>query len=461
VERGSGGEGPARPLALCLLLALAPLPSFAAGRTFEDCAAVAVRDSGLVAEASAKVAEWQARLKEVEAVFYPKLTAIAYASPLFGYRRSAFDDRFVLQPGADYREWDRWGPFLRFEGLLVQPIYTFGQAAAGKRAAAERLEVEKARLAQARSAVALEVAQYLYLHLYVRSLGPTLEFARKTLDEAEATAKEMYEKADGKVTNVDLMKLRYAATELEKYRLQARIGLPLSLAALRHTMGLPESEPLELADQVLPAASDEPLAPLAELVRTAWEKRPEASQLRHGRIAALSLEEAERLAMWPVLAVAGQFVAAWSPVRPDDPNPFDSDPYNDVSGGLALAMKWDLDPAKASAKAAQAHAVAEQVKALEKFASTGIPLEVRKARDDLDQARQTAALSEEGAVATRKWLVFAAAAYASGTGETRDVLEGLAAFVGARKAQYDGLLAVHLARARLAWATGTLLKDEE
>jgi outer membrane protein TolC len=441
------------------LAALCALPGGvrAEPRTFEECVALAVKGSGTVAEAAGKVDEWRARLQEVESVWLPKITAVGYVAPLFGYDPNAFDASFSLKPGASYRQWDRWGPYVRLDALLVQPIYTFGQAIAGRKAAEERLAVEQARLDQARNGVALEVAQYYYLHLWIKSLTPTLAFAGKTLGEAEATAKEMYDAGDGKVTNVDLMKLRYAATELEKYRVQAEIGLPLSLQALRHTLGLPADSEVVPAEDVLPPLPAKELPALAELVKAAWERRPEAAQLRHGRAAAASLEEVERLAMAPVVAVAGQFSASWTPVRPDPTNPFLYDPYNDVSGGVALAMKWDFDPAKSAAKAAGARALEEQVDGLARFADTGIPLEVRKARDDVDQARRVAALSEEGAVATRKWLVFAAAAYASGTGETRDVLEGLAAFVGARKNQFDGLLAAHLAQAKLAWATGAIV----
>jgi outer membrane protein TolC len=429
------------------------LASAGPGRTVEECVEIAVRDSGQVAEAEGKVAEWRGRLAEVESIFYPKIIAFAFAAPTYGIQGSALDPDEKAK-----RDYDRWGPLLHFEGLLAQPIYTFGQAAAGKRAAKERLAVEKARLDQARNAVALEVYRYYFLHLYVKGLQPTLAFARKILDEAESTAKELYDQASGKVTNVDLMKLRYASTELEKYRVQAEIGLPLSLAALKHTMGLPESEPLELADSALPGLPGEEPPSMGELVRVAWEKRPEVSQLKHGREAALSLEQAERLAFWPVVLAAGQLTVGWSPVRTDQKNPFLFDPWNDVSGGVALALKWDFDPAKVKARGDTAHAMVEQVDGLAKFASTGIAVEVRKARDDFLQARRMAALSDEGSVAARKWMVFAGTAYASGTGETRDVLEGVATFVGARRNYFDGLLAAHMARAQLAWATGDLVR---
>jgi hypothetical protein len=53
-----------------------------------------------------------------------------------------------------------------------------------------------------------------------------------------------------------------------------------------------------------------------------------------------------------------------------------------VFGGIALGILFDIDPWKASARAAQARGLQTQVEGLEKFAGTGIPMEVRKAHDD-------------------------------------------------------------------------------
>jgi outer membrane protein TolC len=435
--------------ALILSAVLAAASPPAARRTVGDCVAIAIRGSGQVAEAQGKVSEWKARLAEVESTFYPKITALAYAAPSYGVTGTA------LTPEVK-NDWGRWGPILHFEGLLAQPIYTFGRVAAGEEAARERVAVEKARLDQTRNAVALEVHRYYFLHLFVKSVGPALKFAGKILDEAQTKAKQYYEEGTGKVTNVDVNKLHYAATELEKFRVQIEIGLPLSLAALKHTMALPESEPLELADDLLPALEPTEPPPAEELIKLAWEKRPELSQLRHGQKAALALGLSERKANWPVLLLAGQLTAAWCPVRTSATNPYWYDPYNTFTGDVALALRWEFDPAKAKARSDAAQALSEQVDGLEKFASTGIPLEVRKAHDDLVQARRLAALSEEGSTAARKWMTFAAVAFASGTGETRDVLEGIAAYVSSRRAYYDALMTAHLARAQVDWAVGTV-----
>ncbi len=438
-------------LALALTAAAPPPAVEARPLTVDDCVAMAIRDSGQVMEAEAKVAEWKARLAEVESIFYPKLSAIAFAAPMFTVRGNALTTEVERR----WRSPGDWGPYLRLEALLAQPVYTFGRAAAGEKAAQERLAVEQARLAAARNAVALEARKFYYLHLYAKSLRPGLNAARKMLDSALEKASALYETASGKVTNVDLMKLTYASSELDKYLIQAEVGEGLALAALKHTMGAAEAAPLLLADDSLPGAGDEP-PELDALLRIALEKRPEFAQIKHGKQAALALEKAERRANFPVVAIAGQFQASWTPTRDDTNNPYHVDPYNDLFGGVALALQFDLDPALAKAKGDGARAMGEQVAGLEKLATTGIPLEVRKAREDEMQARRMLELSQKGSVATRKWMIFAGAAYSSGTGETKDLLEGVAAHMQAKKGYYDSLLAVHTARAELLRATGEI-----
>jgi len=413
----------------------------------DQCAALAVEASGLVREADAKVQEWKGRLAEVESVFYPKLWGLGFVAPMFRVRGSP------IAPDVE-RDYGQWGPYLHLEATLAQPLYTFGRAAAGEKAAEERIAVERARARQVRNTVALEARRMYFMHLYARSMIPILDSARKTLDDALATARREYEAGTGKISRADLSRLEYGSAELDKQRVRARIGAELSLAALKHTMGLPQEAQLELADERLPQPPEAPLPPLAELLQAAASGRPEWAQIEHGKQAAISLEQAERLANAPVLFAAGQVNADWTAMRPDAKNPYAWDPYNRLNAGVALGLQFDLDPAKANAKAHQAEALGQQVEGLERFASTGIPLEVRKARDEAEQAQQFYELATAGSKAARKWMVFAAAAWSTGTGDAADVLEGLAAWVQSKNGEMESLRDLHIARASLLYVTG-------
>ncbi|MDH5547547.1 MAG: TolC family protein [Gammaproteobacteria bacterium] len=418
--------------------------------TLEQCIEIALQKSASVQEASANIEEYRARLKEVQANYYPKLNVLTWVAPMFTVQGSA------LQQTVD-RKFDlgSWGPSTHLEALLAMPVYTFGRLEAGENAAEERLKVEQARLRETQNHVKVEVNKFYYSHLYAKTISPHLDDAKKILDEAQVKANEMYENASGKVTKADLMKLEYGQTEIQKYLLMAKQGEVLALAALKHTMGLSDEVNLTLKETSIPKPDrSETLASLEELQQFAREHRPEWEQLDHGKKAAASLRRAEKLSALPVLFVAGTFEHSWTPTRDDTDNPYHFDEYNDMFGGVAMGLKLDFDWALTRAKVDAANAKMLQVNALNQLATTGIPLQIKKAHSDVERYQQQIALSSKARKAANKWIVFSAAAYHSGTGEVKDVLEGLVALLQSKRDYYEGILNYHIASAELDYAIG-------
>ena len=431
------------------LLLLLSTAAHAAPLTLAECVERALATDARVEEAEAKVRGHEATLAEVESVFYPKLQAMAWIAPMFTVTGSALTHDVKRSYG-----WRDWGPYTHLKATLAQPLCTFGRYDAGKAAAAHRVLVEKARVREARHAVALEVVRMYMTHLMARGIQPALDNAATLLADAEKTGREEYEKGSGKVTQTDLMRLHYGALEVAKHRLTAADGADLSLVALKRLVGLGPDEPLELADARLPEAPAGELPALEDLVAEATRARPEWTQIAEGEQAAAQLEKAEKLANAPVLFVGGELSYDWAPTRTDSPNPYHYDPYNDLVGGIAVGLLFDLDPAKSVAKADKARALQARVAALKRLAASGIPLQVRKARADVVRQREQVRLATEAEATARKWMTSGAAGYVAGVGEARDLLEGLAAYLFARRDHLQGLLDYHVALGALTEAVG-------
>jgi len=417
----------------------------------EQCVAVAIETSAKVEEAEAKVKEWKARLFEVESLYYPKVFGMAFIAPMY---KNRIGDLSVNKSNSSVSKFKNWGPYVRLEATLAQPIFSFGRIEAGTKASEERVEVEKARVREARNLVALEVRKLYYLYLYARSMKPSLTNAAAVLVESRAKAEEMYEDATGDVTQVDLMKLAFGAAEIDKFRVKADAGEKLALAALKHTMGWPAEHTLVLKEKRLSKKLPQEDPDLAAMMHQASENRPEWDQVRHGKKATIAWADAEALARLPVVFLAGQFKAAWTPVREDAKNAYLFDPYNEVFGGVALGLQFNIDHWGASARTQIAEATHDQVVALGRFAATGIPMQVKKAHNDVVMGRELAELSADSAKATKKWLTFAAAAFMTGTGEAKDVLEGLASYLQAKNGQYEAIRDYQTALAELTYAVG-------
>ncbi|MDH5259294.1 MAG: TolC family protein, partial [Gammaproteobacteria bacterium] len=400
--------------------------------SLSQCIDKAINQSAAIEEANAKVDEFRARLLEVQANYYPKLSVMGYLAPMFtvtGDANSKIERDF--SPGA-------WGPSTHLEALLAMPIYTFGRLEAGENAAKERLDVEKAKLREAQNHVKLEVSKFYYTYLYASTMLPHLKQAEETGGDIQKKAQEYYDSASGKVTKVDLMKLRYADAEIKKYILIAEEGIALSMSALKHTMGLSDSYNLVLDKQALPKPPKIiKLDSVTTLTELAIQNRPEWSQIRHGLKAISSLRQSQRKANKPVIFVAGTIESNWTPTRDDTTNPYQYDPYNDLFGGVAVGFKLDLDWKLNKAKLASINATQREVNALKQLAETGIPLQITKSRSEVTRFHQQINLSKKARNAANKWVVFSGAAYAAGTGEVKDVLEGIVASLSAKRDYYE------------------------
>ena len=417
--------------------------------TLLQCIEVAINKSASVEQANAKIDEYRARLLEVQANYYPKLSIMGYLAPMFSVTGDATSEiKRDFSLGA-------WGPSTHLEALLAMPIYTFGRLEAGENAAKERLNVEKAKLREVQNHVKLEVNKFYYTYLYASTMLPHLKQAESTGQEVLEKAQELYDQATGKVTKVDLMKLMYADAEIKKYILAAEEGIELSLSALKHTMGLAEETKLRLDNTKIPRAPKKlNLKSEVELAEIAIESRPEWAQIRHGQNAVKLLRQSQRKANKPIIFVAGTFESNWTPTRDDTDNPYQYDIYNDLFGGVAIGFKLDLDWKLNKSKLASINATQREVNALEQLATTGIPLQIKKSRSEVVRFHQQVKLSKKARKAANKWVIFSGAAYAAGTGEVKDVLEGIVASLSAKRDYYENTLNYYIAKSELDYSLG-------
>lgn len=420
----------------------------------DDCVRIAVGESAAVELADARVREWDARLDEVGSVYAPKIGALLWVAPNYTVEGTGLDRAVTTR----WKSIEDWGTTLHVEARVVQPLWTFGRTAAAEEAASGRIRVERARALEARLRVAFQVRELYYARLFALTLLPTLDAALEVLHRAEQRADELYQQGTGQVTQADRQRLRAASVELQRARIEAEGGAELAWWALAHLMGL--EHPPALAEDRLPPLPPDETEDLVTLVARARTGRPELDQAADGLVAARWWEQAELRAMHPVLFAAAQVRMDWTPTREDTTNPYLADPWNGITGGVALGLSWDFDPALATAKAGGARATAEQVAAQARVAETGIPLEVRRAWQQVTETRRSAELAAEGAQATRKWMTFAEVAYSAGTGEARDLLEGLAAYTKARHSHAEAVRAHLVARAALELAIGRQMAQE-
>lgn len=443
-----------KPLAPLLLVVLLPNSLQAAPLTVDDCVAKAMQSNADLLAAKADAAGARAQVAQIEALLYPKLSARGFLAPLFRAKGG-------LGVGGPYKNnIKQWGPYAHIEGQIFMPLTTFGRYTAGHTAAEERAGLAQEYARQVAHKIRFEVRKLYGLRLFALSMLPSLDMARKLVQEAGERAQELYDNGTGEVSQADLMRLRYGGGEVRRRVRQAKDGAALATLALKQMMGLTLDADVTFAgDRLRP--SEQEVQPLEKLIAAARGSRPELAQIEHGKAATKAWQQAEEMANYPTLFVAALGRADWSPVRPKGSSSIFYNNFNDYGGGVALGLDLNVDAALVSAKAAEAHAKGEWVEATAAMAETGVPMQVWKAHQAVRQHHDLSKVAKDQVTSTRKWMIFSATAYAGGTGEAKDVLEGAAAYMMAKYAYYEHLLGAWEARAELEMAVGASIGSSD
>jgi len=410
------------------------------------------------AHADLKVADLQielarATLKELESTYYPNLKVTTWAAPMFTVEGGALDERTQRR----YTQLDDWGPYLHFETRLTQVLSTFGRIDDLTDAAHAKTDVERAKRDLVDLSLTYEARRLILAYRLTLTLEASLNTALDTLEKALNYGRSAYDTGAGDVTNIDVARLEFGLSKAEG--LKARLDLERQVVhqGLRFMLHLAEDEDVHFSFKRLPSARTLPELPALEtLLSKAKAQRPEWRQINRGRAAYTALLKAEsRNRYLPYAFAAGEFRTSWAPTRDNADNPYHFDPYNEIVGGAALGLQWDLDWAKSHALSRGWEVELAKVDAQEPKLAAGIAAEVRSLHEKYLSSRKSVTIYKRGARAARKWMISASVGFPQGTVSARDLIEGAIAFTEGRFMVNSAIFDALLIDAELDRVTGT------
>ncbi|MBI2884195.1 MAG: TolC family protein [Candidatus Methylomirabilis oxyfera] len=349
--------------------------------------------------------------------------------------------------------------FERVEMRLVQPLYTFGKLTSYGMAAEEGIKVEKAKVEEKAADLILKVKELYYGRLLASDMLGLIDEIARDLDKAiQKTERQLKAETPG-VDEVDLYKLKAFRGEVLKNREEAQKGFDLATGGLMFYAGLDRTQPFELDAIGLEAAPRE-VEQVDRGMGMALELRPEMTQVRAGLKATEALVKAEESNLYPqfFLALNGLYAQAGNRTRQQ--NPWAFDPLNDRYAAIVLGFKYELDFGITRGKIRAAQAEHLKVGEMKLFAERGIPLQVRKAHRELDEAKETLKATEDGWRNAKKWLVAAKANYDLGVGESKELGQAAEAYAKLRADNYRAMYNYNLALANIEHTTGRAVKEE-
>jgi len=401
--------------------------------------------------AHADTAAARARVDEAGAARLPTLSATAFVAP--SPEISCADPACTMTTSE--------ASALRLQGVfggvslqLVQPVYTFGKIAAARDAAHAGLTAQQALEDATAGDLALEAARAYWGLKLARELVGMLEDGIAEIDEARTRLIERLAAGSPGATIQDRKRLETLLAEARAQLTEARAAEATALAGVRAIAVTANGEDdVDIDDAPLEAVELE-LAAAAHYVEQAGARRPELRAARAGAGAAAGLTALERAGYAPDLAVVGTLGITRAQGVEDVPNAIFVEPYNTTSAGVALVLRWNLEPWTTHARVERARAAETRARELVDLADTGATLEARTAWAEASQAKARVAAADEGETAARGWLASVLQADAIGVAETRDLADAYIAWFQMRARLATAIMQWNVSTVRLGRATG-------
>jgi outer membrane protein TolC len=414
----------------------------------DDCILRALTASPELGESRADIDLAEAKLDEAKSHRLPQIEFLGLLGPVSKARGNQVtsSDRIDHLHGVTI--------FARGDATIVQPLYTFGKISERMTAASHGIEVDRAKKEQKANEVTLKVKDYYYSLLLARELKALVSEVGESLDKAREKARQLLDKGSANVDALDIYKLDAFSGEVRKYTEEAKKGEALALEALRAQMGLPADAVFDIATERLIPDENMTTTNLSAYLDAAKIKRPEYKQLKEGLQARLALVKAAKADYFPDFFLGGYLSGAYSPDRDRVTNPWVPDQFNHLWAGIALGLKWKIDFGITSAKVAQEQAQYNRLVSTNEYANANIPLQIRKAYLERQEAEKSIAATRDAYSNAKKWAVAAIANFDIGIGPAKEIFDSLQSYALMRSDYFRSIYNYKMSLANLDYAVG-------
>ena len=330
-------------------------------------------------------------------------------------------------------------PWANLQFKLIKPLLTFGKVENYTEAAQGNVDVKRGDVRLQRIETRMQVTRAYYGYLTARNTRELLEDLEARVAKAEKLVQRWIDEGTGNAKQSDLFAVQTGRGILRKSLAQADAIEQIALAGLRLLTGIPQDEPIEVADRnIRPVPLPE--IDLAQLQAQALAERAEVGQLEAGLRARRALVEAKKAEQLPNVYVGVVGSASYAPNRDTIDSPFIHDPFNHAGATPVVGMQWSWAGGVQQARIAQAEAELNALVDKQVFAQQGIPFEVTERFHLTTAARKGVDEMAQASRSGRRWMLASYADFEAGVEKSERVI---AAFQGYALAHTDYLTTVN------------------
>ncbi|MFL5318842.1 MAG: TolC family protein [Myxococcaceae bacterium] len=430
------------PAICALLVAGFPTLSLAAEPlTLEKLVELARTNDVRVKEAEADLRVFEAKYSQAKWAWFPKFeSTLITAGPTPEARNDGLGGPPLTEATKMYdANFGTVGWMVGAEANALLPLYTFGKLGALREAGEQGPIAGEQLKKRAQDEAAYDAARAFYGYQLARMGKEGLKETATRLDDASKLIDQLVAQESTQVSKIDTYKVSFFRKQLEAKQASADSGLQLATAAIRLLSGAKPGEPVEVEAQDLEAPTFE-LLPIDKYVDLARENRPELKAIAAGVTAREKEVFIRQRQYLPDFGLLGFFRWRYTTSSTRQLSPFAYDPYNDLSGGVALVMHATFDIPMKMAVVEEAQGNLDKMRAQQGEIEAGMRLELQQIYGDLQNALLRAKSLAEAERSARRWATAAYANFEVGTGDTRELVDS---FTALAMASNDKLQAWH------------------
>ncbi len=408
-----------------------------------------------VKEAQAQLRYYRSRYDEARWAWFPRIDSyLMVAGPTPEARNDGLGGPPTTKSTLMYDlDFGQPGVMMRAGAEAVLPIYTFGKLDALEEAGRKGVEAGEALTVRARDEAEYQAAQAFYGYCLAKAAVGVIDDTMKRLEDAEKTLVRLRSEESDQVTQMDLYKLAFYREQAEVQRVQAENGAQFALAAIRLLIAAPPDEIVEVQAEELKVPEGQLMSANALVIRAA-EHRPELKAIAAG-LEAREQEVKIREAMYyPDFGIAGFFRWMWTTSATRQVSPFAYDPYNDLTAGVGLVMRYQWDFPQKGIYLEQARAEYEKMQHQRDLLGAAVQLEIEKSWGETNLAIKKVQKQSQAEKNARRWALAAFSAFELGTGDTRELVDSFTAYAQASAQRVQALYEVQVGLRALTRAVG-------
>ncbi|MFN0064587.1 MAG: TolC family protein [Myxococcaceae bacterium] len=406
-----------------------------------------------VAEADAELQVLQAKYQQALWAWFPRFdTTIAAGGPTPEARNNGLGGPPTTPATLMYdSNFGQIGLTVRAEMNAFLPIFTFGKLKALREAGEKGVTAGEALRERVREEAGLQAAQAFYAFQLARLACDAFQDTLRQLESSAKLVEELLKQESAQVTVLDRYKLNFFRRQLEGRIAQAAAGMDIAAAAAGVLVASKGPIRLAEADFPNPPTALPVLEPLVEAAQTARAEVRALDAAIEARERELTIRERS---FYPDLGLFGFARFAYTTNATRQLSPFAYDPYNDLSGGVALVLRGSFDIPQKIAQLNQTRGELQKMRTQRSLLASAVGLEVRRAHAGLSEAVIRARTFAEAERSARQWATAAYANFEVGTGDTRELVDAFSALAQASGERLKSWHDVHVGLREMARFVG-------